>query len=104
MEWDGVRGKEFPLKGVLGKELKLGQELLGLISSALPCLQLQLWCWSEIVWFLFNVGDAAAASDGDGGDDGSDGRDDDDHDVAEDDKDGNDDEGGDVDDDSTCGH
>ena len=114
MEWDGVRGKEFPLKGVLGKELKLGQELLGLISSVLPCLQLQLWCWSEIVWFLFNVGDAAAASDGDGGDDGrddgddgddgSDGRDDDDHDVAEDDKDGNDDEGGDVDDDSTCGH
>ena len=62
--------------------------------------------------FSFDVGDAAAASDGDGGDDGrddgrddgSDGRDGDDHDVAEDDKDGNDDGGGDADDDSTCGH
>jgi len=53
MEWDGVRGRAFPLKGVLGREVKLSQELLGLISSVLPCLQFQLWCWSEIVWFLF---------------------------------------------------
>ena len=32
MEWDGVRGRAFPLKGVLEREVKLGQELLRLIS------------------------------------------------------------------------
>ena len=92
----------------------MGQELLGLISPVLPCLQLRCvglrlwWCGGvglRLSGFSFDVGDAAATSDSDGGDnDGRDGRDGGDHNGAEDDNDGNDDEGGDVDGDSSCGH
>ena len=82
----------------------MGQELLGLISPVLPCLQLRC-VGLRLSGFSFDVGDAAATSDSDGGDDdGRDGRDGGDHNGAEDDNDGNDDEGGDVDGDSSCGH